>query len=104
MGVQLREDKWAVFSASIDLASVDTATAADQNITVPGLRPGDIVIAAAGIGASAGLTFAGGRVTAADTLILRMANNTGAPIDQDATAVVVLVFRPEKVDNACNFA
>lgn len=104
MGVQLREDKWAVFSASVDLASVAANTSADQNITILGLRPGDIILAAAAIGATAGLTFAGGRVTAADTAILRMTNATGVAIDQGATTVVFVVLRPERVDLACNFA
>lgn len=103
MGVQLREDRWSVFTQAVDLASVAANTAADQNITIPGLKVGDLCLAAAGLGGTAGLSFAGGRVSAVDTLTLRCINNTGSAIDQASVSIVFVMLRPEKVDNGLNF-
>lgn len=86
-----------VFQATIDLASVSAATSAEQTFTVPGLRVGDFVFVNIPSTLNNGLGIAGARVSAADTLALRIMNATAGALDAASAAFTVLVVRPETV-------
>lgn len=84
------------FLQSIDLANVVKATAANQDVTVTGLKVGDIPLfcnAAGGLVADIILT-ALGPVATDNTLRVRVANPTAGDINPTAVDFVVGVFRP----------
>jgi hypothetical protein len=90
-----------VATVNVDLASVAAAISAEQTFTVPGLRVGDFVwvnTPPIGTGAgqmNAGLGVVGARVSAADTLALRVINSTAGALNAGAADYTVLVLRPE---------
>ena len=84
-----------VLTATIDLASVAAATTSSQSFTVPGLRLGDFVYVTAPIALNAGLGIVNARVTAPDTLSLRVMNATAGALDAASGSFVILVVRPE---------
>lgn len=72
-----------LFSQSLDPASVAANTVAEQTFTVTGLKVGDLVIVNPP-GLTAGLGVCGARVSALNTLAIRLNNNTGVAIDEAA--------------------
>jgi hypothetical protein len=78
-------------------ASVAAATVAAQNVTVPGVLPGDIVVVVPPSTLNAGLGIAGALVTAADTVSVRFVNATAGALDPAAADYVFLVTRPESI-------
>lgn len=99
MGVQLNEDRCAVLTQSLDVASVSANTSAEQTFTVPGLRTGDFV-AVSKPSLSAGLVISTARVSAANTLAITFGNLTGSPINPAAETYRIFVYRPEKTYTA----
>ncbi len=69
------------WNIAINPASVAANAAAGQNITVPGLRIGDVVLAIPPVGLTAGVDFIAARVVAADMLPLIGANPTAGAVD-----------------------
>jgi hypothetical protein len=82
---------WKV-TATLDAASLVDGAGETDTITVPGVRLGDIVL-----GVSFGVSLAGmsvtGYVSAADTVSLRLQNESTATVDLAATTVRVVVGR-----------
>lgn len=70
-------------SASLNFPSVAAAGQAELTITVTGAAVGDAVVLAPPAAPDAGLVWAG-RVSAANTVTVRVANITAAPIDPAA--------------------
>lgn len=95
MGAMINEDRFGVVQATLDVASVAANTTAAQTFTIPGLKVGDFV-AVNKPSLSAGLSVAGARVSAPDTLSLTFGNHTGSPIDPTAETYLVFWFRAEK--------
>ena len=77
-------------SATVNVASLDDGAGATQSITVPGVALGDIVI-----GTSFGVDLVDMTVTAyvqaADTVEVRVQNESTAPVDLAETTVRVLI-------------
>lgn len=99
MGVQVNEDRFAVISQSLDVASVAANTTAEQDFTVTGLKTGDFVQVNKP-SLSAGLGVVNARVKAANTLSITFVNATGSPINPAAETYLIHVFRPEKTYTA----
>jgi len=76
--------RYAKYSASLSPAAVAANTCAAQNVTVVGVRAGDVVIKAEKPSEQAGLALIGGRATAANTVSLQFCNNTAAIISPAA--------------------
>jgi hypothetical protein len=95
MGTTMGEDRWGVFTAPLDPASVAAATAVEQTFNVPGLRVGDMVQVTKP-SLSAGLAIGGARVSARDTLAVTFLNATAAPIDPGSESYQIYWFRPER--------
>lgn len=67
-------------TATLDFPGILTATSAELTITVPGAAVGDAVALAPPATLTTGLVWSG-RVTAANTVTVRLANVTAATID-----------------------
>jgi hypothetical protein len=84
MPVLQRGDHGGTFTldVSVDLGSQAPATSTENTVTVPGVLAGDDII---GVippsGLNAGLAVSHARVTAADTVSLRLVNATAGAID-----------------------
>lgn len=86
-----------IIAVTIDLASVAAATSAEQTFSVPGLKVGDFVYVNIPSTLNNGLGIAGARVSAADTLALRVMNATAGALDAASASFTLLVVRPENV-------
>lgn len=94
MGATMHEDRWAVCTLSINVASVDANTTAEQTFTLTGVKPGDYV----GVNkpsCDAGLGIVGIRVSAVDTVAITFVNATGTPINPAPETYTFWVMRPE---------
>ena len=84
-------DTWSVV-CTLNADSLDDGAGTSDTITVPGVALGDIVI-----GFSFGVSLAGltvtGYVSAADTVTLRIQNESTATVDLASTTVRVVVGR-----------
>lgn len=78
----------------IDPPSVNANTSTTQNVDMPGVRGGDIVVANMTVNV-AGLFIAQARVNAADTITLVWANVTGSPIDASSQTIRFMIARKE---------
>lgn len=86
------------FGGSKTWSATLTITTAEQNVTVPGLKLGDIVTVNKPT-AQAGLGVVGARVSAADTLSITFVNPTVASITSTANEVWTgVAFRPDYID------
>lgn len=92
-----------VIAVTIDLASVAAATSAEQTFTVPGLQTRDFVFVNIPSTLNNGLGIVGARVSAADTLALRVMNATAGALDAASATFTLLIVRPE-VANATAFS
>lgn len=101
MGAMMNEDRFGVSSLTIDVASVAANTTAAQTFTLAGLKVGDFV-AVSKPSLSAGLSIAGARVSATDTIAITFGNHTGSPIDPSSETYLVFWFRPEKTPSVVN--
>jgi hypothetical protein len=99
MGIQLNEDRCAIVTKSIDVASVAANTSAEQDFTVQGLQVGDVVFVNKPT-LSAGLVVGNARVKSANTLSITFGNLTGSPINPSAEIYTIFVYRPEKTKTA----
>ncbi|MEV4287356.1 capsid cement protein [Nonomuraea bangladeshensis] len=79
-------------SASLNFPSVAAAGQQELTVTVTGAAVGDAVVLAPPAAVDAGLVWAG-RVSAANTVTVRVANITDAPIDPAAAAWGVQVIK-----------
>lgn len=84
-----------VKDVTVDFGSVGAATTVDQAVTVPGVAVGDLVFAQwVSAALNTGLVVSSGcRVTAADTVALRVGNLTAAPIDAASATVTFFILK-----------
>jgi hypothetical protein len=87
----LFSDTWSV-TCTLDVGSLVDGAGTSDTITIPGVALGDIVL-----GISFGVSLAGltvtGYVSAADTVTLRIQNESTSPVDLASTTVDVIVAR-----------
>lgn len=77
-------------SVTFDMASVAANTTAEQNVTVTGILTTDVVLSVSPPAAlNAGLGICGWRVNAADSITIRINNNTGGALDPASGSYVV---------------
>lgn len=80
-------------SFTVDVASLIDAAGASQSVTLPGVALGDMVLGVSFGVSTQGMTVTA-NVTAADTVIVRVQNESGGTLDLASTTVRVLVGRP----------
>ncbi len=77
------------YSATIDPASVNANTIAEQTFTVTGLTTSDVV-AVNKPTLTAGIGIVGARVSAANTIAISFINNTGGAIDPPSETYLII--------------
>jgi hypothetical protein len=82
----------SLVSLSLTPASVGAATSATQNVTIPGIVVGDVVVPAADPITNATALVAA-RVASANTVALRFVNPTAGPLTPTAGAYTFLVVK-----------
>lgn len=97
MGAMMNEDRWEVFTFTYDPASIAAATTAEQTVTIPGLRVGDVVTSVMKPTHTAGVALVHARVSAANTLAVVWVNATAAAVDPPSEVYTAMVWRPERV-------
>lgn len=90
------------FTTVFDPASVATITTAEQDITVPGVKVGDIVLAVSKPSLTAGLGMCNARVKSANTISLQFVNPTAGAIDAASETYTIVIARPEATPGAFN--
>lgn len=80
-------------TVSVDAAEIAANTTGDTAATVPGAEVGDTVIATCDGALEAGLVVGNARVTAANTVSLRLGNVTVAPVNASAFNFRFLVLK-----------
>lgn len=81
-------------TVSVDPGSIAAGASADVAVTITGAATGDVVVMnppAAGL--TADLLIAGVRVSAADTVSIRLSNQSAAPIDELAGTWSYLIIK-----------
>lgn len=84
--------KIAVYTPTINPASVGAATSAEQTFSVPGLTVADKVVVIKPT-VTAGLGIGNARASATDTLAITFINATAGAIDAASETYTVLAFR-----------
>ncbi len=87
---------------SIDVTSKAAATSAEQDVTVNGVKAGDIVLSVNKPSLSAGLGVANARVKSDNTVSLTFMNATAAAIDPAAETYTIVLARPEPMGSVFN--
>ena len=95
MGAMINEDRFGVVNLPIDPVSVAANTTVEQTFTLIGTKVGDFV-ALSKPSLTVGLAVFSARVGAADTVSIKFANVTAAPIDPPLETYLVFYFRAEK--------
>jgi predicted metalloprotease with PDZ domain len=85
-----------ITSVTFDPAIVATITTAEQTVTVPGVKLGDVVFVSKPT-LTAGLGIAGARVSADDTVAITFVNPTAAGVNAGSEVYTILSVRPEVV-------
>jgi hypothetical protein len=87
--------KIMIGSVSIDPASLSAGAEADTSVTVTGAPVGAVVIVnPPTAGFSAGIELCGAWVSAANTVKVRIRNNTGGAVDQAAASCPYVIVCP----------
>lgn len=69
---------------SLDPANITTLTSLESSVTIRGVNVGDVVFLNVPASLHTGLAFSGVRVSAANTIALRLSNFTGSDINDTA--------------------
>lgn len=85
--------KLVQYSATLNPASVASATSAEQTFTVSGLTTSDVIIAVSKPTATAGVGIVNARVSAADTLALTFMNATAGAVDPASETYTIVALR-----------
>ena len=101
MGATMNEDRYGVVTLTLDPASVNTITTAEQDFTCTGLKLGDFVAVSKG-DHTTGLVIGSSRVSAADTLSIQFVNPTAGGVNAASATYLVFWFRPEKTPTRVN--
>lgn len=80
-------------TVSVDPASLAASTCAETQITISGATSGDVVIMNPPASLDTGITFSGARVSAADTVQVRLCNVTAGAINDSARTWTYALLR-----------
>ena len=83
-----------IIQATLDVPSISANTSEENDLTVAGLKVGDIVIVTPQT-FTAGLSYEPTRVATANTLPVRTINATGGGVDPASGTFTLTVLRPE---------
>lgn len=87
---------WVV-NVTYDPANITgTATTTEQDITVTGVKVGDVVVVNKP-SSTAGVTIGNARVKAADTVSIQWVNPTAGAVNPASETYSILIVRPEPV-------
>lgn len=87
--------KLLAINVTFDPAAVATITTAEQDVTIPGVKVGDIVIAVNKPSLTAGVGVCNARVKAADTVSLQFVNPTAGSVNPASEVWTFVIGRPE---------
>jgi hypothetical protein len=87
---------------TFDPAAVATITTAEQNVTVTGVKVGDIVIAVNKPTLTAGVGIVNARVSAADTVSVQFVNPTAGSVNPASETYTFVIARPEPMGSVFN--
>lgn len=87
---------------SVDVGSITANTTIEQDVTIPGVRTGDVVLSVSKPSHSAGAGVVNWRVKAANTVSVTFGNFTGSAIDPAAETYTFIIARPESVTSVFN--
>lgn len=93
---------YKVFSATVDLASIDANTTTNTDVTVAGLASSDYVVYSGAPALENGLVVQGVSVPATNTLRVRVSNVTAAPIDSASQSFFFVLMDETLSDVAAN--
>jgi hypothetical protein len=79
---------------AVDPASISATSSAETAVTITGAATGDIVIMNPPASLETGLAYSGARVSAADTVQVRLTNVTGSGVDGSSRSWAYLILRP----------
>lgn len=86
--------KIIIGTISVDLPSIASAAVGEATLTISGAKVGDkVVMNPVAAGNTAGLVSGGARVSAANTVKLRVANLSGGVVDEAAQIWDYIIFR-----------
>lgn len=93
-----------LFAVSVtwDPASVATITTAEQTVTVPGVKLGDIVISYNKPTNTTGAMPVNARVSAADTVAVSFVNPTAGSVNPASETWIFVIGRPESTPSIFN--
>jgi hypothetical protein len=91
-----------VFTTVFDPAAIATITTAEQDVTVTGVKVGDVVLAVNKPSLTAGVGICNTRVKAADTISVQFVNPTAGAIDAGLETYTLVIARPEATPGAFN--
>jgi len=80
-------------TVAVDPASISATSSAETSVTIAGVAAGDIVMFNVPASLETGLVFSGARVSAADTVQLRLTNVTAISVDGASRTWSYIVFR-----------
>lgn len=80
---------------TFDPANVLTVATAEQDITVPGVQVGDIVLTVSKPSHTSGVTICNTRVKAADTISVQFVNPTAGGVNAASETYTIVIARPE---------
>lgn len=92
--------KLFAITKTFDPAAVATITTAEQDVTIVGVKVGDIVIAVNKPSLTAGVGIVNARVKAADTVSLTFVNPTAGSVDPASETYTFVIARPESTGAA----
>jgi hypothetical protein len=84
-------------TVAVDPGSIATLESAETGVTITGAATGDIVIMNVPASLETGLAFSGARVSAANTVQVRLTNVTAGSVDGSSRNWSYLILRPVAV-------
>lgn len=87
--------KVIAITKTFDPAAVATITTAEQDVTIEGVKVGDIVIAVNKPSLTTGVGIVNARVKAADTVSIQFVNPTLGSVDPASETYTFVIGRPE---------
>jgi hypothetical protein len=94
--------KLIAVQVTFDPAAVSTITTAEQDVTVPGVKVGDVVVSVNKPSLTAGVGICNARVKAADTVSLQFVNPTAGSVNPASEAYTIVIGRPESTSASFN--
>lgn len=80
-------------TVTVDPASLATLSSSETSVAISGAATGDIVIMNPPASLETGLTFSGARVSAADTVLVRLTNVTAGSVDGASRSWTYTIIR-----------